>query len=280
VTALAVPAARAGGQRRTVRGPLRAYGAYATAGARLELAARSAFVGRAAFLAVILFVFSRIWALVVRQGGLGDRSGADLLWYIALTEWVMLSIPAVHLEVENDLRSGDLVARLSQPVSYPAARLAEAGGAAAVRLLLLGPVALAAAAVMAGGFPREPGGLVLAVPAGILATTLAVISVGGIGACAVWLHDTSPVYWIWSKLAFMLGGLMLPLEVYPGWLRTFASWTPFGAMLNGTGRMAFGFDPGEAAGVVASLAAWLVVISLGVALLWRRSLRALDGYGG
>lgn len=278
--AVAATAPRPATGRRVVRGRVGAYGAYFAAGTRLELAARSALVGRAAFLVVILFVFSRVWALVAREGGLGERTNLDLLWYIALTEWVMLSSPAVHLEIENDLRSGDLVARLTQPVSYFGARLAEAAGTAAVRLVLLAPAVVGSALLLSGGLPREPLGLLLAVPVGALATGLAVLCVGGIGTTAVWLHDTSPLFWIWQKLAFMLGGLLLPLEVYPEWLRRLASWTPFGAMLNGTGRMAFGFDPAAAVVVAGNLAAWLVMGALVASLLWGRAQRALDGYGG
>jgi hypothetical protein len=30
-----------------------------------------------------------------------------------------------------------------------------------------------------------------------------------------WLQEVAPVYWVWQKLLFVLGGLMLPLQVYP-----------------------------------------------------------------
>ena len=51
---------------------------------------------------------------------------------------------------------------------------------------------------------------------------LAVLSTAAIGLSAFWIVDTSPVYWIWQKLAFVLGGLLLPLELYPDWLRALA----------------------------------------------------------
>jgi ABC-2 type transport system permease protein len=257
-----------------------AYLAYATAGARQEVAARPALVGRAAFLVVILFVFSRLWDRVFAAETLGGRTQGELLWYIAVTEWIVLSFPYIHVEMENDLRSGDLVARLSQPVSYVGARLAEAAGGAVVRLGLFGLVAASVAAVFTGGLPASPGGLLLAVPLGLMATALALLTVGAIGMCAVWLHDTSPVFWIWQKLAFMFGGLLLPLDVYPGWLQRVAAWTPFAAMINGPGRMALGFEPLVAARLACELTAWLLVGAVGLRWLSARALRAIDGHGG
>ena len=77
-----------------------------------------------------------------------------------------------------------------------------------------------------------------------------------IGLCAVWLQDCSPVYWIWQKCAFILGGLLLPLEIYPPWLREIALWTPFSAIMHGPGRMAFGWQPEVAALVAVKLLLW------------------------
>jgi hypothetical protein len=38
-----------------------------------------------------------------------------------------------------------------------------------------------------------------------------------IGLLDVWGQYARPVYWIWQKSLFVLGGLMLPLSLYPSW---------------------------------------------------------------
>ena len=43
---------------------------------------------------------------------------------------------------------------------------------------------------------------------------------------AFWLQDVAPVYWVWQKLMFVLGGLMLPLELYPAFIQRAAAFTP------------------------------------------------------
>jgi ABC-2 type transport system permease protein len=169
---------------------------------------------------------------------------------------------------------------LPRPISYLGARLAEATGDFLVRAVSLGAAGFLLAFAMTGGLPDDPSGLLLAVPLGLLAGWVGLCFHGAIGLTAVWLQDSSPVYWIWQKAAFILGGLLLPLEVYPDWLRELALFTPFSALMHGPGRMAFGWQP-EYAGLVAlKLVFWGAVATVLVTFVYRRGLRVLDVNGG
>jgi ABC-2 type transport system permease protein len=78
----------------------------------------------------------------------------------------------------------------------------------------------------------------------------------------------------------LLGGLFVPLALYPSWLRTLALASPFSALLYGPGSMAFDFDPAAAARVGMKLLAWGVVLVALLASTYRRGLRVLDAHGG
>jgi ABC-2 type transport system permease protein len=256
------------------------YTALAGASARRTLGARAELLVRSAFLGLILFIFSRLWAVVLARGTATGAGTAELIWYLAVTEWCVLSIPAIFLVIERDVRSGDVACQLVRPISYVGARLAEAFGEAAVRLLVLAPAAAAAAWLFAGTLPPNPSGLLLAPPLVALSSVLAVLFVTAIGLSAVWIVDTSPMMWVWQKLLFVLGGLMLPLELYPGWLRAIAHWSPFSAMLWGPGRTSFGWAPGHAVETGCTLAAWSVALALALAWLDRRARARLTVHGG
>jgi len=258
------------------------YLAIARASARRAFAERAVLAGRVVFLGVILFIFSRIWETVLARGALtvSGAGKAELIWYLAVTEWCVLSVPPVFLAIESDVRSGDIACRLVRPVSYVGAQLAEALGETALRLLVLGPTGAAIAFALAGGWPADPWGLLLAAPLGALASALAVLSTAAIGLSAFWIVDTSPIYWIWQKLAFVLGGLLLPLELYPDWLRALARFSPFPAMLWGPGRMAFGFAPGAALETLLELLAWSALVAAGLAWLANRARLRLTVNGG
>ncbi len=256
------------------------YVAVAQAAARRALAERGVIVGRAIFLGVILFVFSRIWGLLGARGALAHAQEGDLVWYLGVTEWCVLSLPPVFLAIEADVRSGDIACRLVRPISYVGAQLADALGETALRMAVLAPAAALFAFAIAGGAPSDPRGLALALPLGVLASVLAAASLVAIGLSAFWVVDTSPVFWIWQKLLFVLGGLLLPLDLYPDWLRAAARLSPFPAMVFGPGRHALGFAPAEAAWTALELVAWLGVAGLLLVWLARRARARLTVNGG
>ncbi len=75
------------------------------------------------------------------------------------------------------------------------------------------------------------GSLLIVVPFGLAASALVTAWYLGIGLLAFWLQDVAPVYWVWQKLMFVLGGLMLPLELYPVFIQRAAAFTPFPTLL-------------------------------------------------
>jgi ABC-2 type transport system permease protein len=266
--------------RREGRAAARKYAGMATIAIRQGLVDRGALVGRIGLYAVILLIFSKLWAVVVERGAFPGASLRDLLWYLAVTEWVMLSLPWIHLQIEADVRRGDIAYRLPRPMSYLGGRLAESAGDFLLRAATLAAAGFALASCMAGGLPEDPRGLLLALPLGLLAGWVGMCFHAAIGLCAVWLQDCSPVYWIWQRCAFILGGLLLPLEVYPDWLREIALWTPFAAIMHGPGRMAFGWQPEVALVVGLKLIAWGSVATVLLVWVYTRALRALDVNGG
>ena len=264
----------------TSRSSARKLFAIARTSLRQSLRARAALLGRMAFYAVILLVFSRLWQAIARSGALADSGPVELLWYLALTEWILLSVPALHLEIEADVRSGDIAYQLPRPVSYLAATLARSLGELAGRLATLAVAGALLAWALSGALPADLRGLLCALPIGALGAVALLLFHAMIGLGAFWLQDCTPIYWIWQKLAFVLGGLMLPLDIYPGWLRSVAELSPFAALIYAPASLALHFDAARSLQVAALATFWTLVCLGLLALLYRRALRVLDLNGG
>src|ERR1700742_3411269 len=116
----------------------RKYSAVLAIALRQANAARAAFFGRVAFYGVVLAMYARVWQIVGAHGSLGVFGHRALIWYLALTEWIALSIPPLHLEIEQDVQSGTIAYFLPRPISYLWLRFSEALGTMLLRMAMLG----------------------------------------------------------------------------------------------------------------------------------------------
>src|SRR4051812_36434523 len=99
---------------------VRKYAAFARVGFTAARAEPAELIGRVAFFFMILGVFSALWG-AVGQNGAGPAAAnarSAMVWYLAITEWVLLSAPMLHFEIEAEVRRGDVAYQIARPVSY------------------------------------------------------------------------------------------------------------------------------------------------------------------
>lgn len=242
----------------------------------------AALLGRVGFYALLLLIFSALWQTAFAAeaaAGLPAQNWRDYVWYLVVTEWIMLSQPSIHLDVESDIRNGDIAYQLGRPISYAGSKLAAGAGDLAVRLVVLGASGLVLGRIFSGTWPSW-GGLLGAALVGVLASGLMLMCLLAIGLCSFWLHDCMPVYLIWQKLMFVLGGLLLPLTLYPDWLQALAKASPFAAMLYGPGQLVMTGSLGMAVELALEVLGWMLPVALGLVWLERVGRRRLEMEGG
>jgi ABC-2 type transport system permease protein len=255
------------------------YAAFARISAAQACRERNELYGRMAFFAVILGVFSSLWRAVAEAGMPVAADPKSLVWYLAVTEWILLSAPPIHLDVQDAIRRGDVVYRLGHPASYVLAEFASALGLLAVRAPFLGLTAFLCAFTFTRWTPPLTA-LLVVVPFGFAASALMTALYLWIGLLAFWLQEVSPVFWLWQKLMFVLGGLMLPLELYPAFVQRAAAFTPFPTMLAGPASFVLGNGFATPGALAWRLVAWSGVAALVSSAIFRRAASALTVNGG
>ena len=241
--------------------------------------ARAELYGRAVFFAVILGVFSSLWRAVAEAGMPIAVEPRAMVWYLAITEWIMLSAPPVFLDIQEAVRRGDIVCQLGRPVAWVGATFAEGLGL----LLVRGPVLFVTACVCATAFTGwTPPLAVLAVvaPIGMAAAALITALWLGVGLLAFWLGDVGPVSWVWQKLMFVFGGLLMPIGLYPAFVRRIAPFTPFPAVLSRPASFVLQDNLDAAVPLVGDLVLWSVATAVLLIVLFRRAATALTVNGG
>jgi ABC-2 type transport system permease protein len=258
----------------------RKYVAFARLGFTSARAEPAELYGRVLFFFVILGVFSSLWRAVALTGVDVGGDANTLVWYLAMTEWVLMSAPQIQFQIEDDVRRGDVAYQLVRPVCYLRSHLAQGLGALAARAPVLLGAAVIAGWVFGGGVPANPWGVGRALIFGAFASVVLTGFNVTLGLASFWLGDIAPVFWIWQKFTFVLGGLLLPLSLYPDVVVHVARFTPFPALLTGPASFVLArpfFSPGV---LVFALFAWAGIVALVASVTFRRATRNLQLNGG
>jgi hypothetical protein len=132
---------------------VRKYAAFTRIAAMQARRERGELYGRVVFFAVILGVFSSLWQATREAGVVLTGDPRTLVWYLASTEWILLSVPMVHVDIQEAVRRGDVVYLLGRPVSYVGAAFAEALGQLLMRAPMLAATAFVCAFAFTGWVP-------------------------------------------------------------------------------------------------------------------------------
>jgi ABC-2 type transport system permease protein len=216
--------------------------AQAQISARRALHQRGELAVRVAFYGIILVIFSALWSAAARANG-GSISGYDahsLLWYVAAAEGsVIATKPRMIESIGWDISSGAIVTEMLRPASVVGLRLAAELGEALVRMVC----SLAVGAVIVWlyvGPPPSAAGIALFVPASFLAVGCNLAAQHAFAGAAFWLRDARSTWFLYQKLVFLAGGMLLPLEFLPTGLADAARALPFASMAYVPARLASG----------------------------------------
>lgn len=231
------------GGRRGQQGTLAALGKAFAIGAGQPLRQPGTLVGFAIFFVLPPLVLGMVWKVAAQESG-GSIVGYDasqLVWYIVMAETAVLTVRNRMIEIiGDDIGSGRITVELQRPISVLGIRLAAEFGFMAPRLLTA--LVLASGVGLAlGGTPPSTRSLALAVPAVLVGLAVNTSWQHLFAAASFWVREAKGAWFIYTKLVFVLGGMLLPLEVLPGWLETVAKALPFMAMVYVPSRLAAGF---------------------------------------
>lgn len=237
-----------------------------------------ALVGLSIFLLVCLVIFSNLWKIIEAKIGASGFNTSELLWYIALNEWVLIALPSSERAIEGDLRSGRLATVLPRPISYLVSQFFESAGELCANLLVLGVVSFGFTWFMVGGLPISAFPVLIGT--GILAGVVGTLFQMLIGLTAFWIYEVDPVSWIWEKLLFAFGGLLLPLSVYPAWWQTAARFTPFPYILGYRSALAIDSGVGNILLIISGLVFFGLIALTALCFVYRKGLKILNVEGG
>jgi ABC-type uncharacterized transport system permease subunit len=244
-------------------------------GAVATLSARAILLGRALFYLLVMLILARFWdAVAADSAGHTMPLPSGIVLYVGIAEWITLSVPAIHLRLEDDIRSRAIEAHLLRPMPYLLGRISETIGGMSVRLGVLGLAGVAALLAFSRSGPPVCAWALIVVLA-LLGGIVNILLVAIVGLSAFWVRRCLAAYLIMQKLTFLLGGLFAPLTLYPTWLARIAEVSPFAASLYWPAVVALQRDVVTIVAAFAAVLAWIALLGLLCGWVWRAGMRRM-----
>ncbi|TLS50976.1 ABC transporter permease [Paenibacillus antri] len=240
------------------------------------------FFVRTVFLIVILYIFMQLWSATYAGEGEPSIAGytfSDMVWYLIVSEAITLALPSLSAIVEQDVKSGDVAYRLTKPMHYVGYYFAwynaDVGLRLGINLLVGGALGLLVFGVPDFGY----GWLAFAVVAvGAIAVSFLLNMI--VALCAFWVEETTGLEFVYKKLLFTVGGMLMPLEMFPLWLQDVCKWLPFQAVLYFPASTVTSFEPSKLFGMLAVQWGWVAALAGIVFWMYGRGVRKLNVNGG
>jgi ABC-2 type transport system permease protein len=231
---------------------------------------------------IFLWVFTFLWRVAFDNTGSSTLAGLtleDTLWYLMLAETIELSRPRFAQEIARSVKDGSIAYLLSKPYDFLLYQLSVNAGDTFFRLFLTAIFGSALVWYLAGP-PPDPRGWPLTFVAIAAGWVINFFLTALIGLAAFVTEEVAPFEWIYQKMIFILGGMMIPLDFYPEWLQTIAKATPFAYIMYGPARLFVSPSLERFAVLFAGQLAWIFSLGLIVTFSYRRGLRRLAINGG
>jgi ABC-2 type transport system permease protein len=242
----------------------------------LDMAARS--------FSIVLFmaVFFGLWRATYAAQGASSIAGltlGDTLWYLMLAETIVLSRPRMAQQIAAQVKDGSIAYLLNKPYSFLLYQAAASLGTSVLAMLFNGLAGGAVVWLMVGP-PPAPWGLPLVLVAMALGWLIDFCVAALLGLTAFFSEEVAAFEWIYNKLLFLLGGLLIPLDFFPDWLQRLAHALPFAAAIYGPARLFVSPDLDAFAELLVAQLGWLAALGLLVALAYRQGTAYLSINGG
>lgn len=228
------------------------------------------------------FVSLALWSAVAATAPVGRFDQKNFVAYFLATIVVrQLSGSWVVWELIQEIKSGALSSRLLKPIHPLVVYSADNLAAIPLRALFAAPLALIGIASGGAALPREPHVVAAFVVSLFGAWFITFFIMIIVGSLSFFMESSMSIFEVWLALFMLLSGYLVPLELFPSWVRGVAEVLPFRYTLGFPVEILIGMagDADIARGLTIQFAygAGAAVMAL---VLWRAGLKRFGAFGG
>ncbi len=240
-------------------------------------------IGNNMFFIFIIFVYLMLWKRIYGQGdtSLGELSLNQMIWYLIVTEIITLSRASIPFEVSREVKSGNIAYLISRPYNYISYCFSCFLGEMGIKLAANCLLGIIIGIVYVGPlktfyFPALP----LVIISILLGASLNFFIYMLLSLSAFWLEDNNAFFWIYSKLIFTLGGMLVPIDLFPIWLQGLSKYLPFAYVTYVPAKLAVDFRGLQSIKAVGIQFIYLIIFGIITYWVYGKGVKKLNVNGG
>lgn len=240
------------------------------------------FIGRSVSIGIFLFIFAGLWRTTFAIAGTDVINGltfANMMWYLMMAETLELGRPRTNRIISEQVKNGEVAYILSKPYNFLLYHFSFGLGDSLMRMAINILIGVAVTWMLAGA-PPSPTGWVMASITLVGAWILHFCMMALIGMAAFVVEETDSFMLIYQKAVFILGGMLLPLDMFPAWLQGLARALPFPYMMYTPARLFVRPDPDLFLQMLAVQWIWVAVLASLLVAAYRNGEKMLTVNGG
>ncbi|MEG0774773.1 ABC-2 family transporter protein [Clostridium sp.] len=241
------------------------------------------FLSKNIFFIFIMFIYLMLWKAIYSEKGaiVGGLTINQMIWYLVVTELITLSRTDIHLQINEDVKSGNIAYLLNKPYNYVLYCFSYFLGEVGVKLLTNGIIGISIGLIYVGtleGFNiTHLPFIFLSLMVGCFINFFIYIC---LALTSFWVEENSAFFWIYSKLVFTLGGMLMPIEMFPKWLKDISQYLPFAYVTYVPAKLAVGFTFSDFFKGFGIQAIYLISFFILAMSLYRKGAKNLNVNGG
>jgi ABC-2 type transport system permease protein len=241
------------------------------------------FILRTLFLIIILFIFSNLWGTTYNVQGNELIEGytlTTLMWYLVITESLIMGMPALVDRIEREVKNGEIAYFLNRPISYLGYQYGIYMSEALVRVFINIVIGGILIYLMYGGISVSFGIITGFVALVVMALSLQFVTVMIVCLGSFWVEDIRGYHLIYSRLLMILGGMMIPLEIFPDWLEQITKMLPFQSIVYLPATFFVGTQEKSIYELIGVQGMWISVFVVLLAIVFQMGVKKLNVNGG
>ncbi|MCP3659443.1 MAG: hypothetical protein GY830_03645 [Bacteroidetes bacterium] len=154
------------------------------------------------------------------------------LLYITITQWITASVSIVLFYIKNDIETNRIIYYFLKPTSYILYRFFDSLGETFIKVIFIGFCCIGQIYLLTNNFPFALSDILncffLVFIGALLFNTILIF----LGLLSFWIKSINNLIYLNLTCVFCFGGLIMPLNYYPEYLRKIAYFTPYPWILN------------------------------------------------